>query len=646
MGNLFQTAPDLSPDFPAMPSVWTCPLTKLKVPKNPVTNLQARVRLLEAAEKDPDLQVDLYTACSQSILYFINLFAFTLRIFEPGEDGSLQQANNKHLPMVTWPIQDKHILSIENAIDNGSSLLTDKSRDMGATWDHILVYVHRFLFRASETHLMVSRKEDAVDMLDGLPRNYPQGALADPGTLFGKIDYVLNRLPEWMLPNMSRKKMHLSNLDNGCRVDGESSNASAGSSDRRTSIYLDEMAKMDEAESIWRSTADVTACRLPCSTPNGAGTTYSKLRMSGKIPVFILPWWEHPEKGKGRNVVTDELGRFQIQSPWYVAEKAKRTPKEMAIEIDMDHVGSGELFFETTILEKHRIDYAQDPKYLLGIKFNAKYSDKAIVDAIRRRDVRAVDILSRGTLKVWCNLIEGRPDQTKTYTIGCDLGKGQGASNSVASVLCNETKEKIAEFADATLPGHEFAKMVCALAVWVGGRKRPLVIWENNGDPGFEFGYQLVQTYQYPNIFFDKVVGTVAQKHGKRYGWRSSREKKAVGLGILRRAYARGLFINRSEPAINEALMYVHYDNGGIGPSMLQAESESARSTHGDRVIADMLCVIGRGDMPRAALDEKKIAHGTFAQRFTDWKREKKREKSYKHLNINEKVIYADGNWA
>jgi hypothetical protein len=69
--------------------------------------------------------------------------------------------------------------------------------------------------------------------------------------------------------------MHLVNLTNRTRIDGESSNATAGSSDRRTSIFLDEMAKMKEAEAIKRSTKDVTACRLVCSTPNGAGTAYS-----------------------------------------------------------------------------------------------------------------------------------------------------------------------------------------------------------------------------------------------------------------------------------------------------------------------------------------------------------------------------------
>jgi hypothetical protein len=46
---------------------------------------------------------------------------------------------------VTWPIQDTHQLRIEHGIEEGESLLTDKSRDMGATWDHIAEYVHRLI---------------------------------------------------------------------------------------------------------------------------------------------------------------------------------------------------------------------------------------------------------------------------------------------------------------------------------------------------------------------------------------------------------------------------------------------------------------------------------------------------------------------
>jgi hypothetical protein len=624
MANAFAVQPELEPGFPKTPRLWTCPITGLVVPKDPTANLKWRAELLTAADADPELQQDLFTACSQSILFYVNAFAFTLRVFEPGEDGKVQQAEHQHLPFVTWEIQDKHILRLEHGVDEGESLLTDKSRDMGATWNHLVVYSHRLLFRRDIEHLMISRKEDAVDVLDGQPKNYPFGTLADPGTLFGKIDYILSRLPEWMLPRLARKKMHLVNLDTGTRIDGESSNANAGSADRRTSIFLDEMAKMKEAEAIKRSTKDVTACRFPCSTPNGAGTTYSKWRMSGQIPVFILPWWEHPEKGKDRYIKQDELGRFKIRSPWYDAEEEVRTPKEMAIEIDMDHVGSGDTFFEATIIEQHKKMFAKPSLYRKGmtIAFTKNTPDDRIPEILRKWQIgQHIAMTVQGPWKIWTRLIKGRPDQNFTYTIGVDISKGQGASNSTINILCNETKTKIAAFADANTAPHALARLAVAACLWCGGRRKPLLIWENNGDPGFDFGNQIMLVYQYPNPYFDKQVGTTREKVGKRWGWRSSPEKKAVALGELRRAYAHAGYVNPDEKALDEALTYISYEGGGIGPASLVEESESNRKSHGDRVIADMLCVWGMRGKHKNKRREGPPPKGTIAQRFAEFKR-------------------------
>lgn len=635
MPNEFALKPELPKNFPITAKVFRDPLTGLLIPKDPAANLQWRADMLAAAEEDQDLQVDLYTACSQSLLFFVNAFMFTLRVFEPDvESGKVKQAQHAHIPMVTWEIQDRHLLRIEQAVDDGEELLTDKSRDMGATWNHIAVYTHRLLFRDSESHLMISRKEDAVDQLDGLPKNYPFGTVADPGTLFGKIDYVLARLPEWMLPRLNRKKLHLVNLDNGTRIDGESANATAGSSDRRTSIFLDEMAKMKEGESIKRSTRDVTACRLVCSTPNGAGTAYSKWRMSGMIAVFILAWWEHPEKGKDRYVVQDDLGRWKIRSPWYDHECEIRSPKEVAIEIDMDHIGSGDTFFEAVVIEEHRKFFARAPHRTLTINFHKTVPDAAIPELLVKRDRAKLAVIPRGPWQVWGKLDRGRPDQTKTYTVAVDISKGMGASNSTIHVMCNETKEKIAAYADANTPPYELARITCAACLWVGGRNRPLLIWENNGDPGFDFGRQITHTYQYPHIYFDRAPGTIAEKRGKRYGWRSSPEKKATALGLLRRAYAHGGYINHDAASLDEALTYVHFEGGGIGPAELVEESDATRKAHGDRVIADMLCIVGVSESPRETHAHPPVPQRSFAFRFKRWKRTQKAAKRTRTFNF------------
>jgi hypothetical protein len=632
MPNLFTEKPKLAKPFPETADAWQCDVTGLWVPKDPDANLKYRADLLREAEDDPGLQDALYTAASQSLLYFINTFVFTLRVFESKApvEGETRQAEHSHLPFVTWDIQDDHLLRIEDAIETGYDLLTDKSRDMGATWDHIAVLAHRFLFRSNESHLMISRKEDAVDELNGFPKDYPHGPVGSPGTLFGKIDYILRWLPEWMLPSAGRKRLHLVNHDNGSRIDGESANASAGSSDRRTSIFLDEMAKMTEGEAIKRSTRDVTACRLACSTPNGAGTAYSKWRLSGQVAVFVLPWWEHPEKGAGRYLVQDDLKRWCIRSPWYDHEASVRSPKELAIEVDMDHVGSGDLFFESHLIEEHRKLFARKPGRMLGLEWEEEWAtDKQIVRAVQRRMHQAVRVIRGPSFRLWAPLENGRLSQSHSYTVGCDISKGMGASNSTISVVCNETKEKVLAYADANTPPYEFARLVVALCVWIGGRGGlPLLIWENNGDPGFDFGRQIVKVFRYPRIYYERRAGTAAEKKGKRYGWRSSPEQKAVGLGMLRRAYAHGGIRNRDDLALDEALTYVHFEGGGIGPAELVEESAAARATHGDRVIADMLCVVGMDSAPALKRPPRQADMNTFAGRMKQWKKRQKQQKT------------------
>lgn len=636
MANCFADKPALPPIV--LKNEWVCPVTGLSVPKDPMENLLWRKEICDDAEQNEEIRQALYTACSQSVLFFINTFVFTLRVFEPRKDGSgqIQQAENKHLPFVTWPIQDEHILRIENAIDDGESLLTDKSRDMGATWDHIAVFVHRLLFREDESHLLISRKEDAVDLLSGTPKSYPFGPLADPGTLFGKIDYILNRLPEWMLPRISRKSMHILNLDNKTRIDGESCNPTAGSSDRRDSIFLDEMAKMQWGASVKQSTKDVTACRLPCSTPHGAGTAFSKWRGSGQIPVFVMGWWDHPEKGKDRHAESDDLGRWKIHSPWYDQRCAEDSPKEIATELDMDHIGSGDTFFEATIIEQHKRLFGKPARRVTEITFKRKLTDEAIQDAIRRRDRSVLRAGGQGgAWQIWCELPNGCPDQTRTYALCIDISKGQGASNSTINAVCLETREKVAAFADANTPPHELARLACAAAIWFGGRTRPLVIWENNGDPGFDFGRQITNAYRYPNIYFDRAAGTLREKVGKRYGWRSSPEKKAAALGALRRAYAHGRYINHDSDSLDEALTYIHYEGGGIGPAALVEESDSARKAHGDRVIADMLCIVALGDVPKSKSSEQVGPANSIGGRMKLW-RDAKRHVDRDHVVFSE----------
>ena len=625
------TIPTLKTPFPDIPDIWVCSKTGLSVPKHVPANLRWRMDLLKRAEKDVGFQEELYTAASKSLLFWINAFVWTYRLFNVNPDGTVHQCSSHeaHIPFVTWAIQDEHLIEIEKAINEGYDLLTDKSRDMGATWDQLVTVYHKWLFEKDRSFLLLSKKEDCVDSTGKKGINSP----ADPGTLFGKLDYISAWLPDWMMPMHTRTTMHLVNLNNHSRIDGESANATAGSSDRRTAILLDEMAKMNEGESIKRSTRDVTACRLANSTPNGPGTAFSDWRLSGTVKVFVLPWWEHPEKGINRHIETDEItGKERIVSPWYCNEELIRTPKEMAIEIDMDHIGSGDNFFEVSTILKHRKAFATAPPVQTGfhVGFNPTTAIKQIPDIIRRNSLDVIDarFIKNGPWEFYMHLINGRPDQTLDFVLGIDIGKGMGASNSVISVGCIQTHRKVAEFASANYAPHDFAILVAAASIWFGGSQRgqrPFVIWEANGDPGIYFGKMFVHTLRYPSFYMDRhAVNKLGNKKPKQYGWHSSTDKKAELLGEYRRALDHGTFINTSAMALNEAETYVYLTGGQIGPASLQRESASARKTHGDRVIADALCHKAMSETRVCIVRPMETPDNTFAKRYQRHQQKKK----------------------
>ena len=568
--------------------MWTCPITGISVPKDPKQNLQWRAKLLRMAEDNPQLQQDLYTACSKSVLFWINAFVFTYRIFEAETDtvnmGRIMQSKTADVPYVTWEIQDKHILKIEDAINQAYSVLSDKSRDMGASWDHVAVFHHQWLFRKKALFLELSRVETDVDGSD------------NPRALFVKHDYINKWMPEWMVPNIKRTNMHITNLDNGSRIDGESSNKAAGSGDRRRAVLLDEMAKMENGRKIKAALRDVSPTLLPNSTPWGPGTAYTEWRMSGQIEVFVLPWWEHPEKGVARYAkLDDDTGKWKIRSPWYDHQETIRDKKEMAQEIDMDHIGSGDVYFDTQILEEHQRLFGKETKVSRSIDFRKNVNTQSIPAILVKKTLASIIVTKGGSWRIWAPLTNGRLDQTKDYVFGIDISKGMGASNSVVSIMCVQTREIVAEFANAKVPPYDLARMVCAAAIWVGGARnggRPLLVWEAQG-PGWDFGRQVMKVYGYSRFYMDRGTRTLAEKRSNKGGWHSTSEKKEMGLGMLRRAYAMGGIIHHSIEALDEAKTYIYLEGGTLGPAGLMHESASASKTHGDRVISAMLCILG-----------------------------------------------------
>lgn len=560
----------------------------VKVPKQLAKNKLWRLRMLESASSNPARQRAIRAMCGAGLpgmLFWINLCAWTYQVKRVQEDGTEKpvMGPDQHQPFITWPVQDSAMSKLYDCIVNGKSVAIDKSRDMGATWLILAVFAWFWLFVPGSRFIVMSRTQDLV---------YKDG---DPDSLFWKIEYLIQRLPPWMLPAGfsidTQVSLMLRNPANGNTIVGRSTTAAQGAGSRVTAVMLDEAALVRELRSLWVSFRAATACTIVNSTPRGA-CFYSDLVLGGTIDVIELSWWDHPLKGRGRRKIIGEHGKVQITAPFYEAKKAEMVdPREIAQELDRDHMGAGRVLFPVPVLNRHKATNVRPPPIVGAIEFDGEgVEDRAIRDKLVDRFQFFDD--DYGPWKLWVDVIQDfsgrwRPPQDRTYAIGCDVSLGTAASNSTACVIDVDTGEQVAEFASATKTPEEFARLMMIAGLWFGGSRGCAFLgWEANGVGNIVT--TTVRRLAYPWVYFrvDNTTlsgGTPTEK----YGWASTTQAKIDLLLEFSAAMSRDEFTPRSGILLEECRRYVWLESGaGVGPGQLEHESVNARATHGDRVIA------------------------------------------------------------
>lgn len=561
------------------------------VPKDVARNLEFRRRVLEAGYADRDVAHGLWLMCAADPLFYINTFVWT---YAPKLYPSMPVR-----PFVTWPFQDEAILGINDAIETGEDRAIRKSRDMGATWIGMTLIDWRYRFKEMQSFLIGSRKEDLVDKA------------GDPVALFWKLDFIEERLPCWLRPPTDRKAMHKENLANGSVVDGESMNENFARGDRRTMIFMDEFAAWLYGHAAIHSSSDSTDCRVLNSTPLGMGNAfyeqYTLLSSLGRI--VDMHWTRHPVKARGLYHDADGKPR----SPWYDDECKRRSPLEVAQELDMDFHGSDYSFFEEQVLRTIRMRDVRSPVLQGELLFDRETCEPT--EFVERRG---------GPLLLWVTPDErNRLPEDALYALGVDVATGtinsnsQGASNSVGSACNALTGEKVAELAVSGMPPEAFAPLMMALGKWLRGRNGnpALMVWEALG-PGAQFGRHIVDG-GYGNVYYRRDERRRGAKITPVPGWHPNKETKNILLGEFRAALSAGTYIQRSVLALEECRSYVFTNQGVMhARAAVSVDPTGARDNHGDRVIADALSWKAAKELAQPVRAEKpEIPDGCLAYR-------------------------------
>ena len=577
--------------------------------KDPAENTKYRKHLAIQADADVGVQRALMEQCRDSILFWMNHFAWTFVVRKTGPDGKPLPASKilNHHPMITWLVQDDAILKLVHAIRNGIDVIIEKSRDMGASWLNVFVPLWFWLFYPDMLFLWVSRVEDLVDKR------------GSPDALFWKLDYAIRSLPEWMLPapmvslqprGKFRAHMMLTNPENNSVIQGQATTGHVGRGGRANAVLFDEMAAIEQDEAAWRSAADTADCRIGNSTPIGPGTKFSQLWAqgieTGTPQVITLGYWDHPDKGRGRQWKYDEdgsvtglSGRGYFDNAWFREECSRRDLQDLGQNILIDHVTSGQLFFPAPILTMHMRIHGRDNPARCELDSKGRFT-----------------LVPGGRWRVYCTVRKGMPQQHTNYAIGADISSGTGSSNSVLSVFDRSNGVQAAEFVDPRITPHELALEMCRAGrlTFPGQYGKAFLVWEVNG-PG-EALYRDVLDQRYYFVYFRRQEGTRGNKRSKAYGWRSSRQTKRILLAMISRDLMHFRAVIHSRECLAEALGYVYFKDGSIGPGTQEDLTSGARESHGDRVIAAGCALLGIREAPRFQQDEQDYPRGSLGALF------------------------------
>lgn len=192
--------------------------------------------------------------CAASRDYFLSVFGF---IYEPRADPG--KATRAYIP---YPRQVELGQTLDWCLSQtgpNADLLVSKSRDVGASWYMVGDDLWRWRFLPTYQGRLVSRNEDLVDMY------------GNPDSLFYKLEFLLTRMPEWLLPKnfvfkKHRLRLRLINPSTGAAIIGESTSSQAGRGGRATVRKYDEAAFIRNFENIWDAASNATEHRVAISS--------------------------------------------------------------------------------------------------------------------------------------------------------------------------------------------------------------------------------------------------------------------------------------------------------------------------------------------------------------------------------------------
>lgn len=541
-----------------------------------------------------------WAAAKADAAFFVNGFVMG---YDPRAQGVAAAG-----PFVLWRSQESAAENVDRAIWAGEEYFIEKlSRDEGGSFIAAAIAVKHFCFRDNVSFLFVAQSQDKVD--DGTT-----------DSLLGKVKHILRCLPaaeefvpqvgvmadHWMIgpgwKGDSRSGQSIScsvryptpdgKYDPTCTIDGAPTTAEAAVSKRKTAMFIDEAAPIDEAAdagqdvgSIVNRAHDSTPCIVYVSTHRRKSSHFYKRLANPKTKRTKLHWSDNPLKAAGAFTMLYVLDdapllkqatqyltlamrpdlfhgpaakarldpkkwrrasrteRQRVWSPWYckaVQDRINRPEDEAAFLTEVDGHASalGSEAFEARKLSEiyERILHDDNPRMF---RLEEEMDDKWRLMA------------GWGPVSVWSEPIRSGASGRHHYVITTDSGHGFGGDASVADVwdVSVYPFDQVAQFYSRDIKPRTHARYVKALAERYNGA---FVCSESNG-PGETMISHLLDD-GYDNVYYrERNLLTTRDVDDKTPGFDTNRGNRAeILIGEAREMFTADAVVIRSERTIED----------------------------------------------------------------------------------------------
>jgi len=345
-----------------------------------------------------------------------------------------------------------------------------------------------------------------------------------------KVKFIFDNLPDWM--KVSVYKRNESVLWFGTRlgydtdevgginskIESIPTSKTAGSSRSLNLLIIDESAKVEFIQTIWKSVQPSLSSTVGKSvlvstmTTEPTGEFFEEMwhgargKKNSFVPFFI-PFFRRP--GHDEAWLKSELLRMPASQRALAKQEHPRTEEE-AFQV------AGGKYFDVKVLENFHKPKLSKPKRTGYLIENA--------GAVEFRDD------PDGVISVW-----QEPEALEDYTTGGDPAEGIGQDNTVTAVVRKRDFAVVARFMTNQVDPEEAAKQSAKLARWYN---TSLLAVENNNTHGGMMNIVLKGIYS--NLYYHEIVDRDSGSPTTRWGWHTDGQNRTWILDYLAKLIETG----------------------------------------------------------------------------------------------------------